>query len=105
MDKELLLSDIQEQVNVIASHSIGYAGDDTMMKGDLLEIIVGQSAVRVDSDLWHSWTGHRLRNGDEYHGPVYHLGEGRNIPYKGVRLCRCSKCQENVTPFDSKLAN
>lgn len=104
MGKEFF-SDVQEQVSFIASHSIGYAGDDTMMKGDLLEIVVGQSAVRVDAALWNSWTGLRLRNGEEHHGPVYLLGESKNSPYKGNRLCRCSKCQEHVIPFDPKLAN
>lgn len=105
MDKQLLLADIQEQVKIITSHSVGYAGDDTMMKGGLLEIVVGQSAVRVDAELWNSWTGHRLLNGEEYHGPVYHLDEGKGNPYRGVRLCNCNKCQEHVAPFDLKLAN
>jgi hypothetical protein len=104
MNKELSESDseVYEKIaNVLSRHAIGYRGDDTMMKGDLLEIIVGEAAIRVDEFLWHSWAGLRFKNGDEYHGPVYDMHTTSRNQYAGPRVCMCSKCQ----PVDAKSMN
>ena len=50
--------------------------------------------VQVPYDVFRSWTGRRLINGVEFHGPVYF--KGSRIKYGGQRYCACNVCIANL---------
>ncbi|NBT36075.1 MAG: hypothetical protein EBT03_11180 [Betaproteobacteria bacterium] len=65
----------------------------------LLEIEANRQWVEVDEGTWRSWTGRRMVNGAEHHGPVFLLGAPEGAPpYTGARSCSCKACQEHVEP-------
>jgi len=65
----------------------------------LLEIEAGGQWVEVDEATWRSWTGRRMVNGAEHHGPIFLMGSPDGTPpYTGRRVCLCPTCQEQVEP-------
>ena len=47
----------------------------------MLEIKVNSSWVKVTEWIFRSWGGQRRIDGNEYHGPVYYLGEDEVARY------------------------
>lgn len=65
----------------------------------LLEIFVEGDWAPTDAASFRSWTGRRMINGEEHHGPVFLLGAPDGAPpYAGRRTCFCPTCQEHVAP-------
>ena len=62
----------------------------------VLEVAVAETYVPVGPEVFGAWTGIRRINGEEFHGPVHHIGT--TIPYTGARTCPCSTCQSTVAP-------
>lgn len=67
---------------------------DDVAEEPILEAVVYGSKVLTNDYIWRSCTGRRYKNGVEYHGPVYSLGN--DVVYTGARLCGCAICQANV---------
>ena len=88
---KLIMKLLQDNKSILDRYVRTFRGDDTMLKGDLLEISMGGQIIPVDKFLWNSWTGVRYLNGDEYHGPVYMMGTSKL--YDGSRICKCMTCQ------------
>ena len=69
------------------------------IRSPILEAEVYGVWKEVDGTTFRSWTGRRMINGEEHHGPVFLLGAPEGAPpYTGSRVCGCSQCQEHVAP-------
>lgn len=69
------------------------------VRGPVLEVQVGTGWIEVGEAEWRSWTGPRMVNGKEHHGPIYAFGSpDGSLPFTGRRVCRCAECQEHVAP-------
>lgn len=69
------------------------------VRGPVLEVQVGAAWVEASGPEWRSWTGRRMVNGEEVHGPVYVFGSpDGSLPFTGRRVCGCRECQEHVAP-------
>ena len=67
---------------------------DDVSAEPLYEVMYVDSWVVTDPDIWRSWTGERMINGEVYHGPVYNLGS--DTLYTGARVCSCRACEQQV---------
>lgn len=64
----------------------------------VFQVELSDAWVEVDESIFASWTGMRRINGEDYHGPIYNFNSGSEVPYTGVRTCKCKICQEHVEP-------
>lgn len=68
---------------------------DDILTTPILEVLINESWVATDEDIWKAWTGLRKINGEDYHGDVHPLAAPEQI-WTGPRVCGCRKCQVNV---------
>lgn len=69
------------------------------VRGTLYEVQAYGAWIEVDHSTWRSWTGPRMANGAEHHGPVFVVDSPEGSPpYVGSRTCSCPTCQEHVAP-------
>jgi len=73
---------------------------DAALPNPFYEVGLGESFVQTTSDVFDAWTGPRRLNGQDHHGPVYHLGT-RTI-YDGPRHCHCPTCEATASPIYRK---
>ncbi len=68
---------------------------DDIITTPILEVLVKDSWVATDEDIWKAWTGLRRVNGEEYHGDVNPISTPEKI-WTGSRVCSCKTCQVHV---------
>jgi len=68
---------------------------DDIITAPILEILIKDSWVMTDEDIWKAWTGLRRVNGEEYHGDVNPISTPEQI-WTGSRVCSCKTCQVHV---------
>ena len=73
---------------------------DDLATDPILEVQLLDRWFLVDPDTFRSWTGHRRRDGDVFHGDVFYMDSDR--PYSGARACPCPTCQSSVEPRHKK---
>jgi hypothetical protein len=73
---------------------------DDISEEPILEAVIYGSRVLTNDYIWRSFTGRRYKNGVEYHGPVYTLGNNKVATC--ARLCGCAICQADVAPRNRK---
>lgn len=77
---------------------------DTLLQAPVYEVGIATlhgytEWLTVAEDIWQAWTGLRMLNGEEHHGPVTHHNSPTTV-YTGPRECRCTTCQGYVAPAD-----
>lgn len=70
--------------------------NDVISTQPVLEVEYNGTTVLATPELFNSWTGPRLINGRQHHGPVYRLDDGSL--FNGPRQCPCPTCQATVAP-------
>jgi hypothetical protein len=68
---------------------------DDIITTPILEVLVKDSWVVTDEDIWKAWTGLRRINGEEYHGDVNPIAAPTQT-WTGPRVCGCKACQVHV---------
>jgi hypothetical protein len=73
---------------------------DDIASGPILEVDADGVWIEVEPVVFEAWTGHRRKNGEEYHGFIVPLNgpQDGSIKYTGARACGCKTCQASVEP-------
>ena len=73
---------------------------DSIIPTPLYEVGIKDTFISTTEDIFLSWTGPRLLNGETFHGPIFNLGT--TTPYTGPRHCGCSTCESHTLPHNKK---
>lgn len=96
MDTKALAEKLMDEL-LLAAEPVLYPTDE--MREPVLEVEINSTWREVDHETWRSWTGRRMVNGTEHHGPVFSfMSPDGASPFTGARTCTCPLCQEHVAP-------
>lgn len=70
---------------------------DEIRSGPVLQIDVKGAWTEVTRDVWNAWTGRRMLDGEEFHGPVFGFGTTQ-VARDVHRMCACKTCQDSINP-------